>query len=505
MVGHVDHGKSTLLGRLFYETGSMPQGKVEAIEAMCKRRGVPFEWAFLMDALRAERDQNITIDMSHIWFKTATRPYVMIDAPGHREFLKNMITGAASASAAILVIAADEGVREQSRRHGYMLSLLGIRQVAVVINKMDLVDFSQARFREIETEYRRFLSEIGLEPKIFIPVSARHGNNIVEPSESLGWFDGPSLVQVLDSFDAPATLQEIALRLPVQDVYRFDHRRIIAGRVERGEVKAGDELTFYPSGRSSKVATVEAWGRDATRATAGETVGITLTDQLFVERGQVAVRTGDPPPGLARRVTANIFWLGKRPLAQGSVYKIKLVTQELSCRVVEVSDVVDASTLETKAARDVLDRDDVARVVFETDRPLVVDLYADFVSTGRFVLVDGYDVAGGGIVVGFDAKSPQTVRGPVDTETRWRLGGQPGLIVQLVGDSEQIDEIDRMLLESGLRTARTSAEHAPALKDAGIVAIVESSSDVVFALKTMSTLEIVTSIRRLILSAREYL
>src|SRR6202046_3324748 len=182
IVGHVDHGKSTFVGRLFHDTGSLPEGKLAQLEAVAKRRGVPFEWANLMDALQAERDQNITIDTAQIWFQTRKRQYVIIDAPGHKEFLKNMITGAANAEAALLLIDAHEGVQEQSRRHGYLLSMLGIRQIAVLVNKMDLQDYSQQRFEQIERDYRAFLAGIGVQPKLFIPMAAKIGDNIASLS-----------------------------------------------------------------------------------------------------------------------------------------------------------------------------------------------------------------------------------------------------------------------------------------------------------------------------------
>src|ERR1700691_4675139 len=178
IVGHVDHGKSTFVGRLLHDTGSLPEGKFEQLQQAAARRGVPFEWANLMDALQAERDQNITIDTAQIWFRTKKRQYVIIDAPGHKEFLKNMITGAANAEAALLLIDANEGIQEQSRRHGYLLNLLGIRQIAVLVNKMDLQGYSQARFEQIERDYRVFLQSIGVEPACFIPIAAKHGDNI---------------------------------------------------------------------------------------------------------------------------------------------------------------------------------------------------------------------------------------------------------------------------------------------------------------------------------------
>src|SRR5437879_215745 len=185
IVGHVDHGKSTLVGRLFHDTGSLPDGKYEKIKASCEHRGMPFEWAFLMDGLQAERDQNITIETAQIWFRTPKRQYVIIDAPGHKEFLKNMVTGAANAEAALLLIDANEGVQENSRRHGYLLNLLGIRQIAVLVNKMDLEDYQEARFKQIEAEYRAWLKEIGVAPKIFIPIAAKHGDNIATLSANM--------------------------------------------------------------------------------------------------------------------------------------------------------------------------------------------------------------------------------------------------------------------------------------------------------------------------------
>src|SRR6195256_3139502 len=185
IVGHVDHGKSTLVGRLLYETGSLPRGKYEAIQAICRRRNMPFEWAFLMDALQAERDQNITIDVSQIWFSSERRSYVIIDAPGHKEFLKNMVTGAATADAALLLIAANEGIQEQSKRHAYLLSMLGVSQVIVLVNKMDLVGFSESVFQQIEAEYREFLQRLGIEPLSFIPISARDGVNLIQSNQRL--------------------------------------------------------------------------------------------------------------------------------------------------------------------------------------------------------------------------------------------------------------------------------------------------------------------------------
>src|SRR6266702_4572318 len=198
IVGHVDHGKSTFVGRLFHDTGSLPEGKLEQLQKIAERRGVPFEWANLMDALQSERDQNITIDTAQIWFRTAKRQYVIIDAPGHKEFLKNMITGAANAEAALLLIDAHEGIQENSRRHGYLLHFLGITQIAVLVNKMDLVGYSQAKFHQIETEYRVWLKSIGVQPATFIPIAATHGENIASRSVQMPWWQGPTVLETLD-------------------------------------------------------------------------------------------------------------------------------------------------------------------------------------------------------------------------------------------------------------------------------------------------------------------
>src|SRR5438874_1902676 len=231
-VGHVDHGKSTLIGRLLHDTNSLPEGKLAQVEQACAAEGMEFEFAFLLDALLEEQEQNITIDTTQIPFRTQRRDYVIIDAPGHKEFLKNMITGAASADAALLLIDAHEGVQEQSRRHGYMLHLLGIRQVIVLVNKMDLVGYKQDVFDAIESQYRAFLKQLGVEPKRFIPIAAKHGDNIVQHSANTPWYKQAPVVESIDSlFEIPPPPTHLPLRFPIQDVYRFDHRRILAGRV----------------------------------------------------------------------------------------------------------------------------------------------------------------------------------------------------------------------------------------------------------------------------------
>ena len=444
IVGHVDHGKSTLVGRLFHDTGSLPEGKFEEIEAMCERRGMPFEWAFLMDALQAERDQGITIDVSHIWFKTAKRDYVIIDAPGHKEFLKNMVSGAASADAALLVIDAHEGVQEQSRRHGYLLHLLGVRQVVVAINKMDLVDYSRDRFVEVEEEYRSYLAGIGVEAQHIVPVSSREGDCIVTRSEKMGWYQGPTIVEALDGFRSPLPQTELPLRLPIQDVYKFDNRRLIVGRIESGRLRVGDMLVLSPSNKSARVASIESWNIAAPllAASAGQSVAITLQEQIFVERGQIASHE-DNLPVETNVFRANIFWLGKNPLGEGSRYTLKPHTGQHRVEVQSIDRIVDVVDLSSGKGVEV-PKNAVAEITLRIRGMVALDAFTDNIRTGRFVLVEDYAIVGGGIINmdGYpDQRQAVTQRATnvfqvehrVAPASRWGMNGHRSGVVWLTG------------------------------------------------------------------------
>ncbi len=325
VTGHVDHGKSTIVGRLLADTGSLPQGKLEAVRANCERNAKPFEYAFLLDALKDEQAQGITIDSARVFFKSARRHYIIIDAPGHIEFLKNMVTGAARAHAALLVIDAREGIRENSRRHGYLLSMLGIRQLAVVVNKMDLVGFDRQVFESIRTEYTAFLRQLNVEPSGYIPVSGFHGDNIAARSQAMPWYEGPTVLETLDGFVSEQPAVNQPFRMPVQGVYKFtqqsDDRRIVAGTIDTGRVQTGDEVVFYPSGKKSRVRSIEAFNRPPQhQATASQSTGFTLEEQIYVTRGELAARAGEPPPLVSTSVRVNLFWLGRSPLAPRKDY-----------------------------------------------------------------------------------------------------------------------------------------------------------------------------------------
>ena len=398
IVGHVDHGKSTLVGRLIWETGSLPEGRYEAIKAQSERRGMPFEWAFLMDAIQAERDQGITIDTTQIRFRTEQRPYVIIDAPGHKEFLKNMVTGAASAEAALLLIDASEGVQEQSRRHGYLLHLLGVDQVAVLVNKMDLVGWSADRFGQVAEDYRAYLKGLGVEPVCFVPISAREGDNMMKHSAHMPWYQGRSVIEVLDGFRPKPRLVEQPLRLPVQDVYKFDQRRIIAGRIESGRVAVGDTVVFSPSNKTARIRSIEAWSvpEVPTGAEAGQSVGVTLDEQIFVERGEVMSHLEDAPIE-STVFKARLFWLGHSPVQIGKTYTLKLGTLEAPVTVEAIERAIDTSDLSNRDAGRI-ERNGAGEVVLRTKRLLPLDEHLRNPITGRFVLVEDYLPVGGGII-----------------------------------------------------------------------------------------------------------
>lgn len=398
IVGHVDHGKSTLIGRLLFDTNSFMEGKYEELKKSCERRNVPFEWSFLLDAFQAERDQAITIDTTQIWFKTDKRPYMIIDAPGHREFLKNMISGAAFADAAILVVDAKEGVREQTKRHAYLLHLLGLSQIVVVVNKMDAVDYSQDRFNEVSTEITAYLAGIGVTPHSIIPIAARHGENVALKSDHMNWYQGRILLETLDTFNVLGLPVDRPLRFPVQDVYRYDEIRYIAGRVESGVIRKGDTLTFSPSNRTAKVVSVEKWASkgEITQAQAGESIGITLDQPIFVARGDIASHN-EKAPWLTNVFRANIFWLGKAPLKAGNVYKIKLSTYEATVQVQSVDRVTNTDDL-SKSEKTEVAINEMAEVTFRSREMLALDPYLENQKLGRVVVIENHDVVGGGII-----------------------------------------------------------------------------------------------------------
>ena len=411
IVGHVDHGKSTLIGRLLHETGSLPDGKVEALKASSVRRGMPFEWSFLLDALQTERDQGITLDTSQVHFRTTSRDIVLIDAPGHAEFLRNMITGAAQADAALLIVDAAEGVRDQTRRHCYLLHLLGIHQVAVVINKMDRVDFDEQRFHEIEAEIVGHLSGLGLNATAIIPISARHGDGIAKVTPPIAWHIGPTVLDVLDRFAPPPAATKLPFRIPVQAVYKFDDRRIIAGRVESGRIAVGDEVLVMPRGRAARVRSIEAWpvpneSQVPRDALAGQSVGITLDDEIFVDRGDL-IAAADAPAKATHRFRARVFWLHEAPLGTGDAITVRIGTAEGRGTIALIDNAVDPGQLAATEAAAIA-QNHVGEIEIALTQPIGADVYALNPRTGRVVLERNGRIAGGGLILSTDAVPSRT-------------------------------------------------------------------------------------------------
>jgi len=395
IVGHVDHGKSTLIGRLLYDTNSLPQEKFEEIRATSEILGKEVEFAFLMDALKEERERGITIDTAQIFFRTPQRTYVIIDAPGHKEFIKNMITGASQAEAAILIVDAHEGVREQTRRHGYLLSMLGLGQICVVINKMDLVDNSQERFQDVKDDIVRFLESLGITPSFVIPISALRGDNVASPSPNLPWYSGPTVLEALATFEG-LKIQERPLRFPVQDVYRVDGKEILVGRVESGEVKKGQGVMVAGQGRETRVISIEKFLVDAPqKAQCGESIGLCLLEQQGVRRGEVIASR--PLPRATDTVRGSIFWMENLPYRKGEKVIFRCVTQEVKGEILEILKKYDPASMEEKEedAREILPAE-VAEVVIRLERPVLVDSFSFIPEMGRFVIeMGGIPVAGG--------------------------------------------------------------------------------------------------------------
>ncbi len=462
IAGHVDHGKSTVVGRLLADTGSLPDGKLAEIRDLCARTARPFEYAFVLDALKDERAQGITIETARIFFRSAAREYEILDAPGHVEFLRNMVTGASRAEAALLVVDAHEGIRENSRRHLWLLGLLGVRQVAIVVNKMDLVDWSRARFDTIATELTAFLASTPfdrLRPTSTIPASAQSGDNLARRAERASWYTGPTVLEALDAFAVPPAPVDAPFRMPVQDVYKFtaegDNRRIVAGTVESGILRAGDEIVFHPSGKRARVKALEAFGSELPDSFgAGDAAGFTLEEQIYVARGELCSRADQAPPRVSTRLRASLFWLGREPLVAGREYLLKLGTARAAVTVETIHSALDATTLAAVSDAAQVRRHEAAEVTLSLGRAIAFD--PDVAATGRFVLVDNYDIQGGGIVREVLPDAQSRVRGLVYSRNeRWETGlvsvaeraarsGQEPMLVLVTGPAGQAEARKRI-------------------------------------------------------------
>ncbi|MEW5741845.1 MAG: adenylyl-sulfate kinase [Myxococcota bacterium] len=402
VAGHVDHGKSTVVGHLLARTGVLPKGRVEQVQAECQRLARPFEWAFLLDALKDERAQGITIDAARVFFQSARREYVVIDAPGHAEFLRNLVSGASRADAALLVLDARAGLEESARRHAALLPLLGVTQVVVLVNKMDLVGRDEAVFARLAREVRAFCESAGFTPRAVIPVSGRDGDNLAARSADMPWYDGPTVLAALDAFRTPTRPVDAPLRLWVQDVYRFteagDDRRIVAGTVESGRLAAGDDVVFFPSGKRARVASLEAFpGAAPAQVEAGQATGFTLAQPVYVPRGELVTKAGEAAPKVTARVRGTTLWLGPRPLTKESALHLRVGTTRVGAKLERVHRVVETGDLSVKERAQV-ERGEVADCTFHLERAIASDVDTALPDTARFVLVEDFDVRGGGLL-----------------------------------------------------------------------------------------------------------
>ncbi len=458
-VGHVDHGKSTLIGRLLHDSGNLPDGKVEELRGIAGRRGVEFEWSFVLDAMQSERDLAVTIDTTRLWMRTPERDVVLIDAPGHREFLRNMVTGASDADAALLLVDAHDGVSEQTRRHALLLELIGVDRVVVAVNKMDRVGYAHARFAEIRVELEALLERIGISTAEFVPVSARHGENVVARATTMPWYTGPTVYESLLALPLRARGGTGALRLAVQGVIRRDLDRTLVGRIESGVVTVGDEILIAPAMRRARVKSIDVFPAvDRTRAHAGESIGLQLDGPLYVDRGDLICGL-DAAPTLATRLRARLLWLGATPLAVGDALRMRFGTRTANVEVAAFERVVDINALDVGTQRKA-QTNDVAEVILRTREALPLDAVDAHPGLARFILLDGIDiVAGGTVLAAFAEPVAPADLVPVghllSADRRARRNGHRGAVIWLTGlpaagKSTIAMELERRLFERGL-------------------------------------------------------
>lgn len=398
IVGHVDHGKSTLIGRLLLDTNSLSKDKLAEIKRISKELGKDTELAFLTDQLKEERERNITIDTTQIFFKTRRKDYVIIDAPGHVEFLKNMITGATQAEAAVLIIDTKEGVKEQSRRHAYIVSMLGIDKVIVVFNKMDLLNYSEDVFTKVKDEMSRFLGNLGVKPIHMIPISAKQGDNIYNKSHNMKWYRGPALLEALDNLRFSEKAERKPLRFPVQDIYDVGGKKIVVGKVSSGFIRTGRDAVLFPSGNRVKIKSIEVFGKHKTEAETDECIGLTFASDIAVKRGDVITSEENmPKPTIAFK--GNIFWMAEEPLALGKSVSVRCATQTIECTLNKIEKRINTSTLELleeNATR--LLANEAAIITLKSNSPVIVEKFSFIEELGRFVIEKGYNLQGAGII-----------------------------------------------------------------------------------------------------------
>ncbi|GAA4875157.1 sulfate adenylyltransferase subunit CysN [Ferrimonas pelagia] len=388
--GSVDDGKSTLIGRLLHDSKMIFEDQLAAIESDSKKVGTTGErvdLALLVDGLQSEREQGITIDVAYRYFSTDKRKFIIADTPGHEQYTRNMATGASTADLAIILIDARHGVQVQTRRHSYLVSLLGIKQVVVAINKMDLVDFSEARFDEIRAEYAELAAQLGLANLHFVPLSALEGDNVVNLSSNTPWYDGQALMSLLESVAIIEDSSTLGLRLPVQHVSRPDlNFRGFAGTLASGQLQPGQSVMALPSGKTSTVKSIVTFDGEQAHAQAGDAVTVTLNDEIDLSRGEMLV-SPEQQPSQSARLSATLVWMADEPMQPGREYGIKLATQSVNGWIDRVTERVDVNTFERSGAEQ-LALNEIGMVELSVAKPLLFDRYQDNRTTGAFIVID---------------------------------------------------------------------------------------------------------------------
>ena len=438
--GSVDDGKSTLIGRLLYESKLLYDDQLAALESESRKfgtQGDALDFALLVDGLAAEREQGITIDVAYRFFSTDRRTYIVADTPGHEQYTRNMVTGASTADAAVLLIDARKGVLTQTRRHSYLVSLIGVRHVALAINKMDLVEYSEQRFREIETQYRAFARQIGLTDIACLPVSALKGDNMLQPSANTPWYRGTTLMGWLETVEVDETrLQKLAFRLPVQWVNRpnLDFRGF-SGTIASGVVKPGDRVRVQPSGVESRVARIVARGGDLAQAVAGQSIALTLADELDASRGDL-ISAADASAAVADQFEATVVWMSDQPMLRARTYLMKIGTKTVTATIAPLKYRVDVDTLAHLAAEK-LELNQIGVCELELDRPIAFDPYVENRDTGGFILIDrltNHTVGAG--MLKFALRRAHNIHMQhidVDKAARAALKGQKACVLWLTG------------------------------------------------------------------------
>jgi bifunctional enzyme CysN/CysC len=433
ITGHVDHGKSTLIGRLMYDTGSLADGKAEEILASSERRGLAVEWSFAVDAAQEERDQAITIETTRVWLQYGGRRIVIIDTPGHREFIKNMMSGAADADAGILVIDALEGIADQTYRHAYLLRLLDVPEIIVAVNKIDTVDDAQERFAQISRDIRAVLETAGKPLRAIVPLSARDGDNVVARSERTAWYTGPTLIEVLMALEPAAPSVDRALRFDVADVYRFnDDERISVGNVIAGSIAPGDRVRIAPSGATTRVRGIKRWPDDGSPALAGQAVGLTFDDPVFIDRGDVVTLADQPPIPATSAFDGVFFWLSSGPPRVGETLQLKVGRADVAVTIAGIDETIDLGILD-KVQPDESSRHTAFALRLRAARSVAAQAGA------RCVLLRAGEVVGGGklahVEVATAGRSDNLVLAGhlISSETRAQRNGYRGLVAWFTG------------------------------------------------------------------------